>query len=153
MNTSWLNRCSTSEGCAVSKNSVSASTRFARASSIEFPSLATSNSGQSATKPSSSRSMMAVRRLPVGMLPVYSGAHWLLIFRDAVLIMLSWLKSATLLIQGGEAYGHDLPGEFSNIEAKSAVDGRVIDIQHLNVQPEIPGNPGIIISACYEFLR
>ncbi len=49
-----------SEGAAVSKNSVSASMRFARASSIDPPSLAMSNSGHNATKPSSSP--IAVKR-------------------------------------------------------------------------------------------
>lgn len=61
-NSSLRKRRSTSEGSAVSKNKVSASIRLARASSIDVPRLAMSRAGQSATKPSSSRSMIAVSR-------------------------------------------------------------------------------------------
>src|SRR5579862_3996000 len=55
-------RRDTSLSPATSKNSVNASTRLARASSIDWPWLATSSSGQVATKPSSSLSMIAVNR-------------------------------------------------------------------------------------------
>lgn len=60
--TSWCNLRETFSSSAISKNSVSASTRFARASSTDHPWLAMSNSGHSATNPSSSRSMIAVSR-------------------------------------------------------------------------------------------
>ena len=59
--TSLRNLRTTSDCDAVAKNSVSASTRLARASSMVAPWLAMSNSGHRETKPSSSRSMMAVR--------------------------------------------------------------------------------------------
>ena len=44
------------------KKGVNASTRLARASTMEDPRLAMSSSGHSETKPSSSRSMIAVKR-------------------------------------------------------------------------------------------
>jgi hypothetical protein len=50
------------DGEAVSKNSVTASIRLARVASMEAPSLVISRSGHNATKPSSSRSMIAVNR-------------------------------------------------------------------------------------------
>jgi L,D-peptidoglycan transpeptidase YkuD (ErfK/YbiS/YcfS/YnhG family) len=62
MNISECKRCAISGVEAVSKNSVSASIKFARASSIVEPWLAMSNSGHRDTYPSSSRSMMAVSR-------------------------------------------------------------------------------------------
>ncbi len=70
--TSLRKRRATSDGSAASKNRESASTKFALASSIEEPWLAISNSGQRDTKPSSSRSMMAVRRRGWVMIRVYN---------------------------------------------------------------------------------
>ena len=58
---SWRRRA-TSKGEAVSKNNSSASIKLIRASSIEAPWLATSYSGHNATNPSSSRSIIAVKR-------------------------------------------------------------------------------------------
>ena len=52
---------------AVSKNRVIASVRSLRASSIEAPSLVMSRSGHNATKLSSSRSMIAVKRCAHGL--------------------------------------------------------------------------------------
>jgi hypothetical protein len=72
LTTSRLDRRASSDGSAVSKNNVSASTMFARASSIDEPWLAMSNSGQSATKPSSSRLMIAVTRSACFMVRVYN---------------------------------------------------------------------------------
>jgi hypothetical protein len=63
-----------SEGEAVSKNSVSASIKLVRASSIDVPSLAISSSGHRATNPSSSRSMIAVTRYAAFMIRVYTGS-------------------------------------------------------------------------------
>ena len=54
------NRCSISSREAVSRRSSTASSRLSRAASMLSPWLAMSNSGQSATKPSSSGSMIAV---------------------------------------------------------------------------------------------
>lgn len=70
--TSLRNRRFNSDGSAVSKNRVSASTRFVRASSIDEPWLAISSSGHSATNPSSSRSMIAVKRCDCTMVQVYT---------------------------------------------------------------------------------
>jgi hypothetical protein len=55
----------------VSKNSVSASMRLARASSMDASWLAMSNSGHNATKTSSSRSIIAVKRCAGIMIRVY----------------------------------------------------------------------------------
>lgn len=68
---SLWNRRLTSDGSAVSKNRVSASTRFSRASSTDDPWLAMSSPGHNETNPSSSRPMMAVKRSGCGMIRVY----------------------------------------------------------------------------------
>jgi len=71
-NTSLRNRGRTSDRSAVSKKRERASTRFALASSIEDPWLAMSSSGHSDTNPSSSRSMIAVKRGDCVMIRVYN---------------------------------------------------------------------------------
>jgi hypothetical protein len=74
MKTSLWNRRVISVWSAVSKNRVRASARLARASSIDEPSLATSNSGHSATNASPSRSIIAVKRCWLCMIRVYNPA-------------------------------------------------------------------------------
>lgn len=52
-----------------------ASIKLTRASSIETPWLATSSSGHNATKPSSSRSIIAVKRCAAFMIRVYTSSN------------------------------------------------------------------------------
>ena len=81
---SYITGRAISDGDAVSKNSVNASIRFARDSSIDSPSLAISSSGHNATYPSSSRSIIAVNRCGEFMVRIYTdrlGAQWQLNLR------------------------------------------------------------------------